>query len=144
MTDAIVPSSGRPPMSSRIGKVPVAEHLSARNENPEQLSARNSVRDSARNSARDSARGSARNSARNSARDSARDSARGSARDSAREGDSMDTFRSTMSTSRVHTALAALTAEKNALEARLSKIDSTLEAEKRKNVSKSRTSLTKK
>ena len=50
----------------------------------------------------------------------------------------MDTFRSTMSTARVHTALAALTAEKNALEARLQKIDASLESEKRKGVNKLR------
>ena len=126
-----VPGSSRPPVvpnSSRKSEVTkntprddkpqMSGRLSARDENPEQ--------------------GSARGSARDSARGSARDSARGSARDSARGDDSMDTFRSTMSTARVHTALAALTAEKNALEARLMKIDSTLEGEKRKGVSKVR------
>ena len=49
-----------------------------------------------------------------------------------------------MSTSRVHTALAALTAEKNALESRLLKIDSTLESEKRKGLIKTRTNFSKK
>ena len=132
MSAAVVPSSGRPPISSRVEKAPATGRLTARNENPEQLSAR------------DSARGSARDSARGSARDSARDSARGSARGSARDGENMDTFRSTMSTSRVHTALAALTAEKNALESRLLKIDSTLESEKRKGLIKTRTNFSKK
>lgn len=83
---------------------------------------------------------SARNSARAEMKPETARSARGSAREgtprSGRLDDDMDTFRSTMSTARVHTALAALTAEKNALEARLAKIDSSLETEKRKGIGK--------
>lgn len=52
--------------------------------------------------------------------------------------DAPDTFRSTMSTARVHTALAALTAEKNSLESRLLRIDSALESEKKKTATKFR------
>ena len=43
------------------------------------------------------------------------------------------TFRTEMSTTRVHTVLAALTAEKQALLAKLNAIDNTLESEKKKN-----------
>jgi hypothetical protein len=43
-----------------------------------------------------------------------------------------------MSTSRVHTALAALTAEKQALLAKLNAIDAALEGEEKKKVSKPR------
>ena len=42
------------------------------------------------------------------------------------------TFRTEMSTARVHTVLAALTAEKQALLAKLNAIDSTLETEKKR------------
>lgn len=53
-------------------------------------------------------------------------------------GENMDTFRSTMSTARVQTALAALTAEKLALEQRLERIDAALEGEKKKSITKFR------
>jgi hypothetical protein len=58
--------------------------------------------------------------------------------DPAATGRTVDTFRSTMSTSRVHTALAALTAEKQALMAKLNAIDAALEGEEKKKVSKPR------
>jgi len=45
---------------------------------------------------------------------------------------SLDSYRSAMSTARVYTALAALTAEREALKAKLSIIDSQLENTKRK------------
>ena len=110
MTDAIVSAraDGKPPMSSR------------------------NMEEKGLYSARNSARGEMKPETGRSARGSARD---GTPR-TGRLDDDMDTFRSTMSTSRVHTALAALTAEKNALEARLAKIDSSLETEKRKGVGK--------
>jgi hypothetical protein len=45
---------------------------------------------------------------------------------------SLDSYRSSMSTARVYTALAALTAEREALKAKLSIIDSQLESGKKK------------
>lgn len=99
-----------------------------------------SVPQSSRNNS-DKVPSSARPDGSNTARSvtqSARLSARSNMGETARTMDPLDSCRSTMSTSRVHTALAALTAEKNALEARLAKIDSSLELEKRKNVSKLR------
>jgi hypothetical protein len=77
-------------------------------------------------------------------RDSARDTGRGpeSSRsngfpDSARS-DAMISSRPTMSTARVHTSLAALSAERNVLESRLALIDAALEQEKTKIVIKSK------
>jgi len=112
------------------------------------LSSRPPVPKSARNNAENDANV---NDSKKSARDvpeSARDkipTARSTARSNAdppatgrSDNIGNETFRSTMSTSRVHVALAALTAEKNALESRLAKIDASLELEKRKNVTKSR------
>jgi hypothetical protein len=49
-----------------------------------------------------------------------------------------ETFRTSMSTARVHTALAALSAEKQALMNRLQMIDSALEAENKKKATKPR------
>eukprot|EP01040_Poterioochromonas_malhamensis_P003435 gene3435-3661_t len=51
---------------------------------------------------------------------------------------SLETFRSSMSTSRVQTALAALTAEKQALMSKLEAIDAALEGEEKKKLSKPR------
>jgi len=61
----------------------------------------------------------------------------GSARASARGGPEVEieTFRSTMDTARVHTALAALSAERQALMSKLAYIDSALEAEGKKKAS---------
>ena len=77
-------------------------------------------------------------------RDSARESGRGpeSSRssgfpDSARSG-AMISSRPTMSTARVHTSLAALSAERSVLESRLALIDAALEQEKTKIVIKSK------
>ena len=50
----------------------------------------------------------------------------------------LESFRTSMSTARVHTALAALTAEKQALIAKLHMIDSALETKKKKQVAKPR------
>lgn len=50
----------------------------------------------------------------------------------------MDTFRTSMSTARVHTALAALAAEKQALMSKLQSIDAALETTEKKKVSKTR------
>lgn len=50
----------------------------------------------------------------------------------------METYRTSMSTARVHTALAALTAEKNALLTKLQAIDAALESEDKKKASKPR------
>lgn len=47
-----------------------------------------------------------------------------------------ETFRSTMSTTRVQVALAALTAEKDALRAKLAFIDQQLEADSKKKLTK--------
>jgi hypothetical protein len=44
----------------------------------------------------------------------------------------LDSFRSTMSTGRVHTALAALNAERDALKSKLAFIDAQLESESKK------------
>ena len=49
------------------------------------------------------------------------------------------TFRTEMSTARVHTVLAALTAEKQALLAKLNSIDDTLAAEKKRRTPLSKT-----
>jgi hypothetical protein len=64
----------------------------------------------------------------------------GSARSvkTARSAQSMDTFRTSMSTARVHTVLAALSAEKQALLSKLRTIDAALEQSKEKK-NKSRT-----
>ena len=131
--------SSKPPLAPTNNTKGEDPKLSARPDQKVETS-RASARDA--NETKTSARGNENevNSARASGRLSGRDelldktlamSARGP------EGN-MDTFRSTMSTARVHTALAALTAEKNALEARLQKIDASLESEKRKGVSKLR------
>jgi len=105
-----------------------------------------------------SARGTARGTARDEAKPlSARPSARGDAKQqeaqqaaqpSARgpvEGPSitarvaaMDTSREYMSTARMHTALAALTAERSELLNKLAFIDSTLEAEGKKKLMRTR------
>mmetsp|Transcript_5240 Transcript_5240/g.5370 ORF Transcript_5240/g.5370 Transcript_5240/m.5370 type:complete len:103 (+) Transcript_5240:184-492(+) len=53
--------------------------------------------------------------------------------------DGMESTRSTMSTSRVQTALAALAAEKDSLQTQLSQIDAALETENRRVMSKPRT-----
>jgi len=52
--------------------------------------------------------------------------------------ENIDSVRSTMSTSRAQTALAALTAEKQALESKLQQIESILEAENRRSVNRPR------
>jgi hypothetical protein len=52
----------------------------------------------------------------------------------------MESSRNTLSTARVHTALAALAAERNALESRLALIDAALEEETKKGLSKRTTS----
>ena len=102
-------------------------------------------------STRSDALGSARGSARGEGPASARSSARGSARgegaaymlDSARGGkasgrEAFDTARDYMSTARLHTALSALSAERNELLNKLAFIDATLEQEGRKKLSRSR------
>jgi hypothetical protein len=48
------------------------------------------------------------------------------------QNEAMDSFRSTMTTSRAHTALAALAAQKHALESRLAIVEAALEAESKK------------
>lgn len=109
-------------------------------------SARADVKNSSRKESDEEVKASARNgndsarSARGSARETVRESGRQEIGDmSTRSGISeLDTCRSTMSTSRVHAALAALTAEKNALETRLAKIDANLEQERRRNLTKLR------
>jgi hypothetical protein len=64
---------------------------------------------------------------------SARDTARSeSAASATARSEPMETFRTEMSTARVHTALAALAAEKQALIAKLANIDSALETDKKK------------
>ena len=83
-------------------------------------------RDSAR-SARDTGRGP----------ESGRSTGAGGFPDSARS-DGMISSRPTMSTARVHTSLAALSAERNVLESRLALIDAALEQEKTKIVIKSK------
>ena len=50
----------------------------------------------------------------------------------------LETFRTAMSTARVHTALAALAAEKQALMSKLATIDSALEVDKKKKSVKQR------
>lgn len=62
-------------------------------------------------------------------------SARGPATE---QGEAFDTARDYMSTARMHTALAALTAERVELLNKLNFIDSTLEAEGRKKLKRSR------
>jgi hypothetical protein len=59
-----------------------------------------------------------------------------SARGSQTAREVMESSRNTMSTARVQTALAALAAEKQALESRLAMIDAALEDEGKKSVSK--------
>jgi len=105
-------------------------------------SARASARDASSSAReRDSARGAPQSgidSARGSARGSARDPL-GSARGPATEQvEAFDTARDFMSTARMHTALAALTAERVELLNKLNFIDSTLEAEGRKKLKRSR------
>lgn len=89
-------------------------------------------------SARGSARASPRGSARGEGSVSARGSARGSARDPATGREAFDTARDYMSTARMHTALSALSAERNELLNKLAFIDATLEQEGRKKLSRSR------
>ena len=111
-------------------------------------SARVSARDgssSARDEVKGSARGNPPSSARESARGSARLSARGSVRgpestsgSAADQSEAFETARDYMSTARMHTALAALTAERVELLNKLNFIDSTLEAEGRKKLKRSR------
>lgn len=70
-----------------------------------------------------------------SARASARGEGSSTARDINASGPEIETFRSTMDTARVHTALAALSAERQALMSKLAYIDSALEAEGKKKTS---------
>eukprot|EP01038_Epipyxis_sp_PR26KG_P013743 gene13743-18434_t len=63
---------------------------------------------------------------------------RGTARSNPSTIDQQETFRTSMSTARVQTALAALTAEKQALLAKLAVIDSALETGEKKKASKPR------
>ena len=55
-----------------------------------------------------------------------------------RSGTGNETFRTSMDTARVHTALAALSAEKQALLAKLNMIDSALEVGEKKKISQPR------
>ncbi len=48
----------------------------------------------------------------------------------------LDTFRSDMNTSRVYTAIAALTAQKKAIEERIKHIDAAIEIENKKTIIK--------
>ena len=71
------------------------------------------------------------------ARSEASGTARSAKVETARSGaEAMDSFRSTMSTARAHTALAALTAHKSALEARLAIVEAALEAESKRSLVK--------
>lgn len=77
-------------------------------------------------------------SSRVTARETGRNSARESTRDPAMSfrSDAPDSFRSNMSTGRVHTAIAALTAQRHALEQRLLQVNAALENESRRPVQK--------
>lgn len=116
ITSARGSARGEPPMSTRTTEGDATAQLSARG----------------------SARASPRGSARGEGPSSARGSARGSARDPVSGREAFDTARDYMSTARMHTALSALSAERNELLNKLAFIDATLEQEGRKKLSRSR------
>jgi len=69
---------------------------------------------------------------------SARSDGGASARNSARTERDPDTFRSAMTTSRAHSAIAALAAQRHALEARLASVEAALENEGKRQFHKAR------
>ena len=109
----------------------------ARSDKPSDTS--RSIPDSARSTAR-AGMGSARDEALGSSRSNVPNSSRSNVPSSSRSNNpaTMDTCRTYMDTGRVHTALAALGAEKQALLAKLQMIDAALETGEKKKASQPR------